>query len=56
MRESENLERQFEPRSQDEFFSPVIGTTIIFQKDEKGNVSLTIRKDGLETRARKAAD
>lgn len=55
MRESENLERDFEPRSQDEFFSPLIGTTIVFQKDEKGNVVLTIRKDGTETRARKAA-
>ena len=55
MRESQNLDRQFEPRSQDEFFSPPIGTTIIFQKDEKGNVSLTIRKNGAETRATKAA-
>jgi CubicO group peptidase (beta-lactamase class C family) len=55
MRESENLERQFEPRSQDEFFSPAIGTTIVFQKDEQGSVILTIRKDGVETRARKPA-
>ena len=55
MRESENLERQFEPRSQDEFVSPAIGTTIVFQKDEKGNVCLTIRKGGTETRAVKAA-
>jgi len=54
MRESETLERQFEPRSQDEFVSPPIGTTIVFEKDEKGNVSLTIRKSGTETRARKA--
>jgi len=54
MRESENLERQFEPRSQDEFFSPAIGTTIVFQKDEKGNIILTIRKNGTETLARKA--
>ena len=55
MRESENLERQFEPKSQDEFVSPAIGTTIVFQKDEKGNVCLTIRKGGTETRAVKAA-
>jgi len=55
MRESKNLDRQFEPRSQDEFFSPAIGTTILFQKDEKGNVVLTIKKNGMETRATKAA-
>ena len=55
MRESENLERQFEPRSQDEFVSPPIGTTIVFQKDKEGNVILTIRKNGTETQARKAA-
>jgi len=55
MRESENLERQFEPRSQDEFVSPAIGTTIVFQKDKEGNVILTIRKNGTETQARKAA-
>jgi CubicO group peptidase (beta-lactamase class C family) len=55
MRESENLERQFEPRSQDEFVSPAIGTTIIFQKDEQGSIILTIRKSGVETKARKAA-
>jgi hypothetical protein len=55
MRESQNLDRQFESRSQDEFFSPPIGTTIVFQKDEKGNVILMIRKNGTETRARKVA-
>jgi len=55
LRESKNLERQFEPRSQDEFVSPPIGTTIVFEKDEKGNIILTIRKSGTETRARKAA-
>jgi CubicO group peptidase (beta-lactamase class C family) len=54
MRESENLERQFEPKSQDEFFSPPIGTTIIVQKDEKGELVLVIKKNGTETRARKA--
>ncbi|OGD37020.1 MAG: hypothetical protein A2V45_03030, partial [Candidatus Aminicenantes bacterium RBG_19FT_COMBO_58_17] len=43
MREAETLERQFEPRSQDEFVSPAIGTTIVFEKDEKGNIILTIR-------------
>jgi CubicO group peptidase (beta-lactamase class C family) len=53
LRESESLERQFEPRSQDEFISPAIGATIVFEKDAKGNVSLTIRKDGIETRAKK---
>ena len=55
MRESGNLERQFEPTSQDEFFSPAIGTTIVFQKDEKGNVVLTIRKNGTKARAGKVA-
>jgi len=55
MRESENLERQFEPRSQDEFFAPAIGATIVFKKDEKGIIILTIRKNGTETPARKAA-
>jgi CubicO group peptidase (beta-lactamase class C family) len=51
MRESENLERQFEPKSQDEFISPAIGTTIIFQKDEPGSVALIIRKNGVESKA-----
>jgi CubicO group peptidase (beta-lactamase class C family) len=55
MRESENLERQFESRSQDEFVSPAIGTTIVFQKDEGGSVVLVIKKNGTETRARKVA-
>jgi hypothetical protein len=55
MRESGNLERQFEPTSQIEFFSPAIGTTIIFRKDEKENVVLTIRKNGTEARAGKVA-
>jgi CubicO group peptidase (beta-lactamase class C family) len=53
MRESENLERQFEPRSQDEFVSPAIGTVIVFQRDEEGNLDLVIKKNGVETRARK---
>jgi CubicO group peptidase (beta-lactamase class C family) len=51
LRESESLERQFEPSSQDEFVSPAIGTATVFKKDEKGNVSLTITKNGTETRA-----
>jgi CubicO group peptidase (beta-lactamase class C family) len=55
MRESQNLDRQFEPRSQDEFFSPPIETTIIFQKDEGGSLVLVIKKNGTETRARKVA-
>ena len=53
MRESENLEREFEPRSQSEFFSPPIGTMIIFKKDEKGEIVLMIRKNGMESRAKK---
>ena len=53
MRESESLEREFEPRSQDEFFSPLIATAIIFQKDEKGHIFLTIKKNGTEERAEK---
>jgi hypothetical protein len=51
MRESENLERQFEPKSQDEFISPAIGTTIIFQKDAPGSITLIIRKNGVESKA-----
>ena len=54
MRESENLDRQFEPRSQNEFISPAIGTTIIFKKDEKEDLILVIRKNGAETRAKKS--
>jgi CubicO group peptidase (beta-lactamase class C family) len=55
MRESENLDRQFEPKSQDEFFSPPIGTTIVFEKDEEGKLAIVIRKGGTETRAGKIA-
>lgn len=54
MRESENLDRQFEPSSQDEFVSPAIGTTIVFEKDEKGNLALVIKKGETEIRAKKA--
>ena len=54
MRESENLDRLFEPRSQNEFVSPAIGATVVFEKDEKGGFTLVIRKGGTETRARKA--
>jgi len=54
MRESENLDRLFEPGSQNEFVSPAIGATAIFEKDEKGGFTLVIRKGGTETRARKA--
>ena len=54
MRESENLDRLFEPRSQNEFVSPAIGATIVFEKDEKGGFTLVIRKGGTETRATKA--
>jgi CubicO group peptidase (beta-lactamase class C family) len=54
MRESENLERQFEPRSRNEFFSPAIGATVVFEKDEKGELTMIIKKGGTETRARKA--
>jgi CubicO group peptidase (beta-lactamase class C family) len=55
MRESQSLERQFEPRSQSEFASPAIGTTVIFQQDDQGSVALIIRKNGVETKARKEA-
>jgi hypothetical protein len=54
VREAGNLDRQFEPKSQDEFFSPPIGTTIVFEKDEKGELALVIKKGGTETRAKKA--
>jgi len=54
MREAESLERQFEPRSRNEFFSPAIGATVVFEKDEKGEFTLIIKKGGTETRARKA--
>lgn len=55
MRESESLESRFEPRSQNEFVSPAIGTAIVFEEDEGGRVVLTIRKNGAETRAMKSA-
>jgi CubicO group peptidase (beta-lactamase class C family) len=55
MRESENLEREFEPRSKDEFVSPAIGATIVFERAENGDLVMIIKKSGLETRARKAA-
>jgi hypothetical protein len=55
MRESENLERQFEPKSKNEFVSPAIGATIVFEKDDKGEFTLIIKKGGTETRAKKAA-
>jgi hypothetical protein len=54
MRESKALERQFEPRSQNEFFSPAIGTTILFEKGANGAILLTIKKAGSETHAKKA--
>ena len=55
MRESESLESRFEPRSQNEFVSPAIGTAIVFEEDEGGRVVLTIRKNGAETRAMQSA-
>jgi CubicO group peptidase (beta-lactamase class C family) len=54
MRESEKLERQFEPGSQNEFFSEAIRTTALFVKDAKGELVLVIKKNGTETRAQKA--
>jgi hypothetical protein len=54
MRESENLDRQFEPRSQNEFVSPAIGATIVFEKVENGDLFMVIKKSGAEVRAKKA--
>jgi CubicO group peptidase (beta-lactamase class C family) len=55
VRESDSLERQFEPKSQHEFVSPAIGTAIVFEKDETGNILLTVRKNAMESRARRVA-
>jgi CubicO group peptidase (beta-lactamase class C family) len=52
LRESEILERPFEPRSETEFFSPAIGASIEFRRAPEGTV-LVIRKDGAETTAKK---
>ncbi|MEW5900777.1 MAG: serine hydrolase domain-containing protein, partial [Acidobacteriota bacterium] len=53
LRESEKLERQFEPKSQNEFSSPPIGATILFEKDSAGNTKLTIKKGEAIARATK---
>jgi CubicO group peptidase (beta-lactamase class C family) len=48
LRESEALEREFEPRANSEFFSPPISTTISFSRDKGGKPLLIIRKAGRE--------
>ena len=55
LRSSESLEREFEARSAAEFSSALIGTTILFEKDGRGAVSLVLRKDGGELRALKSS-
>jgi hypothetical protein len=53
IRESDGLEREFEPRSETEFAQPIIGAAIVFLKNSSGAVVLTIKKGGVETRAEK---
>ncbi|MHB8056149.1 MAG: serine hydrolase domain-containing protein [Candidatus Aminicenantales bacterium] len=54
LRESGGLEREFDPRSESEFIQPIIGATILFDKDPAGRAILVIKKNGAETRAFKA--
>ena len=53
LRESDGLEREFEPRSETEFAQPIVGVMIVFQKNPAGAAALTIKKGGVETRAEK---
>lgn len=53
IRESDGLEREFEPRSETEFAQPIIGASIVFRRNPSGAVVLTIQKAGVETRAEK---
>ena len=51
IREADGLEREFEPQSENEFTQPIIGASIVFQKDAAGTIALTVKKNGIETRA-----
>ncbi len=51
LRESDSLERDFEPRSETEFASPILGTKILFSRDPDGTVVITLSREGAETRA-----
>lgn len=51
LRESDGLERQFEPRSEEEFISPLIGASIIFRKETAGATVMVIKKGEKEFRA-----
>jgi CubicO group peptidase (beta-lactamase class C family) len=51
LRESDDLEREFEPRPDGGFFSPSIGAAIRFGRDEGGRAILVILKNGREVRA-----
>jgi CubicO group peptidase (beta-lactamase class C family) len=53
LRESDGLERQFEPRSDEEFVAPPIGASIVFRKEPNGPVVMIIKKGEKELRARK---
>jgi CubicO group peptidase (beta-lactamase class C family) len=53
LRESDGLDREFEPRSETEFAQPIVGVTIVFQKNPAGAVELIIKKGGVETKAEK---
>ena len=53
LRESDGLDREFEPRSETEFAQPIVGVTIVFRKNPAGAVILTIKKGGVETGAEK---
>jgi CubicO group peptidase (beta-lactamase class C family) len=54
LRESDGLERQFEPRSDEEFVSPPIGASIVFRKEANGPMVMIIKKGEKELRAVKA--
>jgi len=54
LRESDALERQFEPRSDEEFAAPVIGASIVFRKETGGAMVMIIKKSEKEIRAVKA--
>jgi CubicO group peptidase (beta-lactamase class C family) len=54
LRESDGLERQFEPRSDEEFVAPPIGASIVFRKEPTGPVVMILKKGEKELRAVKA--
>jgi hypothetical protein len=51
LRESDGLERLFEPRSDEEFTAPLIGASIVFGKEPAGATVMVIKKGEKEFRA-----